>query len=89
MLFMVIERFRNGDAAPVGARFKTRGRMLPDGVSYHASWVDPANALCFQVMEAGSRELLDQWISCWHDLVDFEVIPVLTSSEFWEKNSAN
>ena len=78
-----IERFKNGDPAPVGERFKRSGRMLPDGVEYRASWVDPARSVCFQVMEATDPELLRVWISRWDDLVDFEVIPVVTSSEFW------
>lgn len=28
-----------------------------------------------------SRPLLDRWISCWDDLVRFEVIEVMTSAE--------
>jgi hypothetical protein len=85
MLFMVIERFKDGNPTPVGERFRRTGRMLPDGVSYHASWVDSASMRCFQVMEAPQREALDVWISHWNDLVDFEVIPVLESSEFWSQ----
>ena len=83
MLFMVIEQFKNGDAAPVGERFKRTGRMLPEGVHYQASWVDRARGRCFQVMEAPDAEALRPWIGHWEDLVDFEVIPVVTSSEFW------
>ena len=40
MLFMVIEHFRPGQAPEVYRRFRDRGRMAPDGVVYHASWVD-------------------------------------------------
>ncbi len=42
MLFMVIERFKDGNARLVGERFRQSGRMLPEGVAYHASWVDSA-----------------------------------------------
>ncbi len=42
MLFMVIERFKDGNAQAAGERFRHSGRMLPEGVEYHASWVDPA-----------------------------------------------
>jgi hypothetical protein len=83
MLFMVIERFKDGDPQPIGARFKSEGRKLPDRVVYHASWVDAARMRCFQIMEAPSPELLDAWIGCWNDLVDFEVVPMLTSADFW------
>ena len=37
--------------------------MMPEGVVYHASWIDPAAARCFQVMEADSVEQLRQWAS--------------------------
>jgi hypothetical protein len=85
VLFMVIERFKQGDAGPIGERFKGSGRMLPEGVAYHASWVDSAGARCFQVMETAHPELLTTWVSRWDDLVDFEIVPVVTSGEFWAK----
>ena len=84
---MVIERFRQGDAKAVGSRFKTSGRMLPAGVTYHASWMDTTGLRCFQVMEAPNREALDVWVRCWDDLMEFEIVPVLTSAEFWSKAS--
>ena len=80
MLFMVIEHYSNGDAAPVYARFRERGRMAPDGLQYVGSWVTADLAHCYQVME-GERAQLDEWISHWSDIVDFEVIPVVTSAE--------
>ena len=83
MLFMVIEHFKNGDAEPIGDRFRERGRMLPENVTYHASWIDAQNARCFQLMEAPHRESLEPWIAAWADLVDFEVVPVQSSAEFW------
>ena len=82
---MVIERFKPGSLAAVSERFAQRGRMLPDAVSYEASWLDEAGTQCFQVMHAPDRESLDVWIARWSDLVDFEVVPVLTSSEFWAR----
>ena len=83
MLFMVIERFHESDAKRIGERFRRSGRMLPEGVVYHASWVDSAGTRCFQIMESPSRELLDAWVERWADLIGFEIIPVLTSSDFW------
>jgi hypothetical protein len=85
MLFMVIESFRHGDARPVGERFQRRGRMMPEGLTYHASWVDQAGQRCFQLMEAADEGLLREWMGNWEDLVDFEVIPVMTSVQFWSK----
>jgi hypothetical protein len=61
------------------------GRMLPDGVVYHASWVDSANARCFQVMEANDLDALKVWIDRWSDLVNFKAVPVLSSPDYWAK----
>ena len=80
MLFMIVEHFR-GDPAPVYRRFHERGRLVPDGVRYVSSWVTLDLERCYQVMECDDRRLLDQWIARWADLIDFEVIPVLTSAE--------
>lgn len=85
MTFMVIERFRNGDADPVYRRLREQGRLAPEGVTYVSSWVDDSLRLCFQVMECDSRELLDEWIANWEDLVEFEVFSVITSAEAQER----
>lgn len=81
MHFMIIERFRNGDPVPVYRRFRERGRMAPEGLRYVGSWVTEDLALCYQVMECDDRRLLDEWLANWKDIVDFDVIPVLTSPE--------
>ena len=85
MLFMVIERFKPGKLSQVSERFKSKGRMLPEGVVYHASWMDSGGARCFQVMEAPDQDSLRPWIGRWEDLVDFEIVPVVTSADFWAK----
>ena len=81
MLFMIVERFKDGDPLPVYRRFRDRGRLAPPGLDYLGSWVSSDLTTCFQVMEAPERALLDQWIAQWEDLVDFEVVPVMTSAE--------
>ena len=81
MLFMVIETFRGGDPLPVYRRFRDLGRLAPDGLRYHASWVTADLARCYQVMECDDPALLDAWIARWSDLVDFEVLPVMTSAD--------
>jgi Protein of unknown function (DUF3303) len=85
VLFMVIERFNHGEAEPVGERFRREERILPEGLTYHAGWVDLAGTRCFQLMESQHPQSLTTWICHWDDLVDFEIVPVLTSGEFWPK----
>jgi len=78
---MIIEHFRNGEAAPVYERFRKRGRLAPVGLRYVDSWVTDDLRSCYQLMECEDRALLDQWMSAWEDLVEFEVHPVITSRE--------
>jgi hypothetical protein len=83
MLFVVIEHFKNGNPQSIRERFVREGRLMPEGVVYHASWIDAERARCFQVMEAESPELLQTWVDRWSDLIDFEIVPVVTSQEYW------
>ena len=78
---MVIESFKSADAAAaVYERFAERGRMLPEGLRYLDSWVEENFNRCFQLMETDDPKLFGEWISCWSDLVDFEILPVTKSA---------
>ena len=80
-LFMVVEHYKNADPLPVYRRFRDQGRMAPEGLEYMSSWVDHELKHCYQLMRTQDPALLNDWISNWSDLVDFEVIPVMTSKE--------
>lgn len=79
MQFLIIERFK--DPPAVYRRFRDKGRLAPDGLNYVASWVSADLTRCYQIMECDDRRFLDAWIANWNDLVDFEVVPVMTSAE--------
>jgi hypothetical protein len=85
MLFMIVEHFKNRDAVPVYRRFRDRGRLAPEGLTYLSSWVDASLERCYQLMDTEDRGLVDQWIANWSDLVDFEIHPVITSKEAAER----
>lgn len=85
MLFMVVEQFKDNDAARVYRRFRDEGRLAPAGLNYVSSWVDENFRKCFQLMETDDRKLLEEWIANWQDIVEFEVFPVLTSEEAFRK----
>ena len=76
MLFMVIERFKDRDALAVYRRFRERGRMTPDGLTFVESWVEANCDRCFQIMECDDVRLLQVWAAHWCDLVEFEFVPV-------------
>jgi hypothetical protein len=81
MLYMIVEHFRQGDPLPVYRRFRDQGRLAPDGLRYVSSWVSDDLRRCWQVMECDDESLLRQWMAAWDDIVDFEVIPVVTSAQ--------
>lgn len=79
MLYLIIEHFHDGDPLPVYRRFRDRGRLMPEGLRYLQSWVTHDLKHCYQVMQCDDPVLLDHWMARWADLVDFEVVPVVTS----------
>ena len=81
MLYMVVEKFRNGDPVLAYRPFRERGRLAPEGVQYVSRWVDEKLERCFQLMETDDRLLLDEWMEYWSDLVEFEVYAVVSSAE--------
>ena len=81
MLFVVIERFKNQNATPVYDRFRDQGRMTPEGLEYLSSWVDTKLERCFQIMETADPKLMAEWTAHWSDIVDFEVVPVMSSAD--------
>jgi hypothetical protein len=77
MLFMVIERFRDQNAKAVYSRFREKGRLMPDGITFVDSWVTADLSRCFQVMACEDIALLQRWVAEWSDLVEFEIVPVV------------
>lgn len=79
--YLVIENYKSGKTKLIYERFKKKGRMLPDGVEYENSWVEENLQKCYQIMKSENIEKLNEWISNWKDLVDFEVKRVLTTDQ--------
>jgi hypothetical protein len=77
---MVTERYTQGPEL-VYERLIERGRMLPDGLRFIESWVDHDLDRCFQLMEAEDASVFAEWTTAWSDLVDFEIVPVISSRE--------
>ena len=84
-LYMIVEHFKNNDAAPIYRRFRDKGRMAPEGLLYISSWTNESLTRCYQLMETNDRTLLDRWIANWSDLIDFEVHHVISSAEAAQK----
>jgi hypothetical protein len=81
MIFMVVEHFRERNAKAVYERFLKEGRLAPEGLEYKGSWIEANFDRCFQLVECRDASLLQQWALRWHDLVEFEFIPVTPSEQ--------
>jgi len=81
MLYMAIERFKEGAESEIYRRFREKGRMMPAGLEYVSSWIDMDFKICWQLMQTEDFRLFDQWIANWGDLMDLEIVPVRTSAE--------
>ena len=79
--YMVIEHFHPRKAGAIYRRLQDSGRHMPAGLTYVGSWITDDLTRCYQVMECDDQALLDEWISQWADLMDFEVLPVISSQE--------
>lgn len=82
MLFMVIEHFRDNDMIPVYEKLRDSGRMLPEGLEYIDSWVEPNFSRCFQLMKCDDLRLFQEWVLQWRGLgAVIEIVPVVPSKD--------
>ena len=82
---MVIERFRDRDPLPIYRRLRESGRMLPEGLTYLDSWVEPNFDRCLQLMECNDLRLIQQWFLNWRGSgVTIEIVPVVSGKDAME-----
>jgi hypothetical protein len=81
MLYMVIERFKEGKAPEIYRTVRDRGRMTPEGLQYVSSWVDLDFRVCYQLMQTEDPSLFQEWTEAWKGFIEFEIVPVRTSAE--------
>ncbi|MGH2587863.1 MAG: DUF3303 domain-containing protein [Dehalococcoidia bacterium] len=82
MLFMVIEHFQDSDMVPIYRKLRDGGRMIPEGLCYIDSWVEPNFSRCFQLMECDDLRLFQEWVLQWRGLgATIEIVPVVPSKE--------
>lgn len=79
MLFMVIEDFTKTDITAIYRHLRDHGRGIPDGLTYHDSWISADLATCYQLMETDDATLLQQWTMHWREFADVRIVPVTGS----------
>jgi hypothetical protein len=78
---MVIERFKDRDAKAIYRRLRDEGRGMPEGLKYVGSWIEANFDRCWQLMECDDARLLQRWVAGWSDLIEFEIVPVVPSTD--------
>lgn len=82
MLFMVIETFRDNDMVPIYQRLRDEGRLMPPGLEYIDSWIEPNFSRCFQLMACDDARLFQEWaLKLRGSGVSLEFVPVVPSKE--------
>ncbi|NUM47842.1 MAG: DUF3303 family protein [Anaerolineales bacterium] len=79
MKYMIIERYHQGAKDAIYERYAAKGRMMPEGLHYLDSWLTVDGQTCYQLMETEHRDLFEQWMKHWNDLVRLDIIPVVDS----------
>lgn len=80
MLFIVIERFRGSAAPEAYRRFKEQGRLAPDDLRTHGSWVAADLSVCVQIIETEELDSIQRWVANWLDLIEFQILPAVPGS---------
>lgn len=61
MLFFVIEDFHGSDRKEIYRRFRDKGRLKPDELVVHHSWIAGDMSRCFMLVEADDATVLQRW----------------------------
>ncbi|MER8806198.1 DUF3303 domain-containing protein [Mesorhizobium australicum] len=81
MQFIVIEDFTGSDRKEIYRRFRDRGRLKPEELVVHHSWIAADMSRCFLLVESDDVTSLQRWVIEWADLVEFGIVPVATSKD--------
>jgi hypothetical protein len=82
MLFMVIYSLAPQHRDAGQARFKQTGGQPPEGARMLGRWHDVAGLRGWVLAEADNALPLARWTQDWSDLLDFQVVPLLTDEDF-------
>jgi len=68
--------------SPIYRQVRDGSRLLPDGLKYIDSWVEPNFSWCFQLMECDDLRLFQQWVLEWRGYgATIEIVPVVSSAD--------
>lgn len=84
MLFHGSYVYSTDDRDAVHQRFTETGAPPPSGVKMIGRWHSVAGNGGFFLAETDDAVALARWLQDWTDLIDFEVVPVVTDEQVSE-----
>ena len=63
------------------ARFLEGGGLPPDGATMVGRWHAAAGLHGFILLESSDANAIYRWAAEWHDLLDFDIVPVVDDAE--------
>jgi hypothetical protein len=84
MHYMVIWEFGPDHSLDATARFMETGAQPPEGAIMHSRWHDVAANRGFAITETDDVTNIAKWVRQWHDLLSFEIVPVINDEQMAE-----
>lgn len=84
MLFQGTYVYSTDHRDTVRPRFKETGAPPPPGVDMLGRWHNAAGNGGFFLVETDDPVALARWLQEWTDVIDFEVVPVVTDEQVSE-----
>lgn len=84
MLFHGSYVYATDERDAVHQRFRETGGPPPPGVKMVGRWHSVAGKGGFFLAETDDAVALARWLQDWSDLIDFEVVPVVTDEQVSE-----
>jgi hypothetical protein len=81
MQFMVSWTFTPDAANAAIERFAETGGLPPDGVKMLGRWHDTAANRGWAVAEADDTAAMGKWTRQWNDLLEFEIVPLMSDDQ--------
>lgn len=84
MQFMTIWTIKPDHMGSARERFQQTGAPPPEGVKMVGRWHDVAGGRGFNIAETDDATAIAKWCQQWADLLDFEIVPVMTDKQLSE-----
>lgn len=85
MKLMIVGSWARTSLEEVGSRFASGEHVVPpEPCTLVMRWHDPSSKLFWLVVDVHDTKVIQEWMSRWTDIIDWETYPVLDDQEVGE-----